>query len=559
MSSSSSSSEEKVALILAPVEIESSGEEPPMSEWSSLTVSIPEENKKKALMAQGLYSPGSGEVCAKYITMSDSDVFRHHYYNYPAVLDPGITQALLVPEQPVIYTDDGQDLYKALCKEMDTHVVGLFHAGLITEEINISYYGVNPYAVRPMAMALQFNKTVRRVNLSNNFLNDDACFHLSQMLTTNTTIKELNLEGCRIGSSGIFRLGSTLAVNRSLEVLNLSKNCLGEEGGIRFASQIGDGAGVPRIILSNNDLGRLTAFAFAEALEYRNKITHLDLSWNNFFHAPSAVKMLEQLSNSEVLEDINLSWNALEGERIASAIQSLLCVPTLRVLNLSNNRFNGEAIRLMISNLMKSKKLTIFDLSFNPLSTVDAHAVLEKMLRPRVKIETLLMEGISVEKTFLVLLEKVMRMKSRKNFSIKYGRVLSNWTIEGPNVRKLILERANYLGMRERKRRVDIALFFLRINKDYTRHIPVKVLLDRIELENVPMDEDLVNEMAVLFPGPKSTKTKTVNINAICEYIHRIWPEKKLPPTPPPEPEPEPEPEPPPPPPPPKGKKSKKK
>ncbi|CAG9783962.1 unnamed protein product [Diatraea saccharalis] len=555
--SSSSSSEENVETVLDAVEIESSGEEPPMSEWSSLTISLQEENKKRALHAKGLYSPGSGEVCGKYITMSDSEIFKHHYYNYPAVHDPGIMNALLTSDKPTIYADDGRDLYIALCEEMNTPVVRMFHSGLSSDVISLSYYGLDPYAVRPIALALQYNKSVRRLDLSGNFLNDDACFHLSQMLTTNTVIKELNLSGCRIEPSGILRLGSTLGVNRSLEVLNLSKNCMGEEGGIHFAKQIGDGAGVPRINLSYNELGRLSAFALAEALEYRNKITHLDLSWNNFFHAPSAVKMFEQLADSDVLEELNLSWNSLEGERIAGAISSLLLIPKLKILNLSNNRLKDEAITLIISKLMKAKKLSTIDFSFNPLSTTDAYAVLEKMLRPRVKVDTLLMEGISVEKKFLGLLEKVMKMKCRKNFSVKHGRVLSNWTIEGPNVRTVLLERASYLGRKDKKRRVDIALFFLRMYKEYPKPIPVKTLMDQIDLEKVPLDEDLINEMAGLFPGPKSAKTKLINIEAVCEYIHRIWPEKKLPPTPPPEPEPEPEPEPPPPPP--KGKKGKKK
>ncbi|XP_031768345.2 leucine-rich repeat-containing protein 74B-like [Galleria mellonella] len=524
------------------IEEKSSDSDPPMSEWSSLVIELSAENKKKSLAARGLYSPGSGEICSKYISMSDSDISRHVYYNYPAVLDPGINEALSLPNKPVIYPDNGQELYLATCKEMNVCPVRLFIKSLLLQEINLSYYGVTPPGVRAMSMALQYNKHVQRLNLTDNFLNDDACYHLGSMLTTNATIKELILAGCRIGASGVLRLIDTLSINRNLTTLDLSRNCLGEEGGLHFAVQISQGATISRVNLSNNQLGKQTALAFADALEFRNTLTHIDLSWNNFFHSPSTVKMLDVLSNSEVLKEINLSWNSMEGEKIAGAVANLFLIPTLTLLDLSNNRFRGESIPLMISNIIKAKKLLIFDLSFNPLSPDDALVVLQQMLKPRVKIENLYLENICVDKNFMICLDRVKKMKSRKNFIIKHGHVIQNWTVYGQDSREVILNRAKFLGMRDKKRRVDIALFFLRLTKEYPKAITVKDLIDKVDAENVPLDGDLIAELANVFPGPKSAKAKYINLVNICEYINRIWPDKVLPPTPPPELEPMPEP-----------------
>lgn len=50
-----------------------------------------------AAFKKGLYDPGSGEVCTKYITFSDSDVLNHVYYAYPGLKDPGIIEALIEP------------------------------------------------------------------------------------------------------------------------------------------------------------------------------------------------------------------------------------------------------------------------------------------------------------------------------------------------------------------------------------------------------------------------------------------------------------------------------
>ncbi|CAB3235026.1 unnamed protein product [Arctia plantaginis] len=528
--------EEDVTVIFeAPAEV--SSDEPSMSEWSSLESQTVIEKEKKLLFDQGLYSPGSSDICPKYIPQSDSTILRHPYYNYPAVHDPGIKEALLVPEQQIVYSDDGQALYLHLCSEMKLTPVRIFHRKLLDSEISLSYYGVDPTAIRAMAMALQFNKHVHVFNLTDNFLTDDSCFHLSQMLKTNTTLKELNLTGCRIGTSGLINLGDQLAVNRTLVTLNLSRNEIGDEGGVHYAKLISDGVTVQKLNLSKNDLGRQTALAFMEAFEWRDPLTLLDLSWNSFLHVPSTVKMLSSLANSQELQEINLSFNAFEGDRIAGAIYNLLLIPTLTALDLSHNRFQGEAIDIITAGLISAKKLVTFNLSFNPMSPEDAYRTLEKMLRPRVKLQNLLMETVCVDKSFLALVARVSKMKSRKKFKVIYGDVLHNWDVKGPDVRTLLLKRAEYLSTVNKKKHIDILVYFLTLNQKNSAPILPKDLSDRLTEDGIPLSSDYCDQLVEVFPGPRIRKLRSINIPLLCEYINRLYPKKKVP-----EPEPVPEP-----------------
>ncbi|XP_026724728.1 leucine-rich repeat-containing protein 74A-like [Trichoplusia ni] len=542
MSDDESEQDKPIEFIYVGPEDRSSEEEPPMSEWSSLEVPIEEENQKRLLFSEGQYSPGSGEICTQYFFISESSVYSHAYYNYPAVTDPGIKEALNEPERPIIYPDDGQALYLSLCTEMNICPVRMFYNNLLNSEINISYYGVDPRGVRAMAKALQFNKNVTYFNLSGNFLNDDACYHLGRMIHSNITIRELNLDGCRICGSGMLRLGDSLRTNNSLVILNLARNNLEDIGGIHFAHQIFKGAMVKQVNLSHNNLGRKTAMAFADVWEWKNRFTHLDLSWNSFFHAPSTVKMLDSLSLSHDLEELNLSYNALEGERIANAIKNLFVIPTLSFLDLSHNRLQNEAIDIIALSLFQAKKLHTLNLSFNPLSPQDAFNVLQKMLRPKVKINNLLMENVCVEKPFVDLLARVKKMKSRKHFVCKFDVVLGNWEVEEPDARSLVLKRAQYLGKAAKRNKVDTALYFMALAKELPKPVPTKELVDRLDADHVALDEDLVDALSFAFPGPKTPKWRTISLNLITEYISRLWPNKKLPPTPPPELEPEPEP-----------------
>lgn len=532
MSNNSSVEEEEMHIIFQ-MEEQSSGEDPPMSEWSSLVEDDVEENRKKDLYSKGLYCPGSGQLCTKFIAQTNSDIFRHPYYNYPAVHDPGIKAAILGSEKPVIYGDDGQSLYLDLCKEMNSCPVKLFYRNLQADDIDLSYYGVNPKGVRAMAMALQYNKFVQTFNLTDNHLNDDACYHLGQMLNSNTTLKELNLSGCRIGATGMIRLGETLHLNTSLNLLNLAKNNICEEGGIYFAKMISNGITVKRVNLSQNNLGIQSAHAIAEAFEYKDKITHLDLSWNNFYHEPTAKLLIEQMAQSNVLKEINLAWNALKGESVANAIKNVLNIPTLTILDLSSNQLKGEAIVIIVTNLVKAKKLITLDLSYNPLSPGDAIVVLETMLRPSVKLQNLLMDNVWVSKKFMAILKKVKMMKSRKNFVVTFGGVHENWTIKGADAREVTLRRVDYLCNLNKKQKVNIAFFFFALAKECLKPIPTMDLVDRCDADRIPIDAALISELVEAFPGPKTKKQKKLNLKALCEFMQRFWPEKIPPPSPP--------------------------
>ncbi|CAG9560184.1 unnamed protein product [Danaus chrysippus] len=280
MSSSSEESEEMpVERLYSRENDDLSSTEPPMEEWSSLISIIPIKRYKTLLYEQGLFEPGSEEICTKYVPLSASSVMRHPYYAYPGIKDPGIKEALLDPEPRKIYSMDGQELYLDLCEEMKIMPVRSFVRGLLEETIDLRYYGVNPVGVRAMSMALNCNQYVRRLDLTSNFLTEDACYHLGQMLRENVVLQELVLCECRVQVESLRKLVVNL-YSRSLELLDLSRNDFGDEGFKHLAYQLSRGAIMRKLNLSYNGLTSASASLFASAIEGNNCITHLDLSWN---------------------------------------------------------------------------------------------------------------------------------------------------------------------------------------------------------------------------------------------------------------------------------------
>ncbi|CAH0727984.1 unnamed protein product, partial [Brenthis ino] len=309
----------------------------------------PSENPKMLLYQQGLYDPGSGEICTKYVTMSDSTVFRHAYYNYPGIKDPGIKEALLEPEPRKIYSLDGQELYLDLCEEMKVSPVRSFLRGLLGEVIDLKYYGVNPNNVRAMSMALTYNRYVRRLDLTSNFLNDDACYHLGQMLGENMALQEVILSGCRIQEEGLRRLVVFLTA-RSLDLLDLSRNEIGDNGFEHLAGQLVKGAVIKR-------LGKLAATAIANTLEKAKGLHTLNLSYNPLT-ADGAFIIVNKLRNNSI-KLINLLMDNVE----------------------VNKEFVKECKEVLQLRFRKNCKITYGDVKHNyTLSVPDIREILLKRI-----------------------------------------------------------------------------------------------------------------------------------------------------------------------------------
>ncbi|XP_063633579.1 leucine-rich repeat-containing protein 74B-like [Cydia splendana] len=534
---SSGEEEEPETEIIFEARRDSSSEEPPMSEWSSLTTKS-EENLKKKQYEQGLYDPGSGEICAAYVAQSDSTVLRHPYYNYPSISDPGIISALFGPLPIKNYPSDGQEYYLAICKTTNQCPVRIFHRNLINTHINLSYYGVNPNGVRSMAMALENNTFVTHFDLTDNWLNDDACFHLGQMLGNNSTLTSLNLCGCRIGLSGMSRICEGLKNNRALRVLNVSYCQIGDQGLEQLAHAIMLLSNVCELDLSHNAISGKGCLHLAEALETQNKLKSVNLSHNNLYSFQSGIcSILEHLGNNPEFEYLNLSWNSLSGEKIATSISTVFKSKLLRHVDLNNNRLcDTPIITKLIAGFAKPKKMKCFDLSYNPLTLTDAQLVIQKFQRSTIQVLNL--KGVKVNQQFVDVLKTIQA--KRKDVVVSHGYVQGGFKSTGPDARELVLNRIEYLGKKHKKHQVDIAVVILQLVKENVTFLVPKDFRDKLKQLGVDLDEDLVNAVQKLWPGePMNKGAKTIALKPLADHIKRKWPDRKAPPTPPPEPEPE--------------------
>ncbi|CAG5051073.1 unnamed protein product [Parnassius apollo] len=517
-----------------------SPEEPPMEEWSSVILQVPEENLKRINYGKGLYDPGSGEICAKYLPMSASSVLRLPYFTYPAVIDPGIHEALLNPEPANIYPNDGQELYLTLCKEAGLCPIASFYRQLLQNKINLRYYGVHPMAFKVISMALKLNKFVTILDLTDNWINEDGCFYLGEMLAKNNTLKVLVLHGCRIRSEGARRLFVNLPQNSVLRELNLCKNQLNDKGVEYLANAIGLSANISNLDLSYNSLTEDSVNFLVDAFEKNNKLTHLNLSWNMIRSPNTIFSLCSKLAENKSFLDLNLSWNSLSDFRVGKSINLLLRNKNFSYLNLSNNRLYGQAISSIAAGLGKGGNLVLLDLSSNPLSPQDAYKLLLPMTISSVKLQKLLLDNVYVTSDFIKLPNEILSMKFRENVQIIYGGVYAEAVHKSVHLKDLVLNKIDYLSKKSKKQSADIALIVMELYKADKEPMDSKSFIRALKDRGLPLEEELADQLTCLFAGPAKPKSATVNLATMVEYFKRKWPERQLPPTPPPEPMPAP-------------------
>ncbi|KAH9629254.1 hypothetical protein HF086_008336 [Spodoptera exigua] len=516
---------------------EVSSEELPESEWSSLIIETQIGLSKVKLHQEGLYDPGSGEICAHYIACSSSSVLRHPYYNYPAIRDPGIVNALTKPQLTRTFEDDGRELYLHLCKETGLGPMRSFYNSLLDNKIDLRYYGIHSKAFPIITAALSQNKYVKILDLTDNWISNDGCFHIGELLISNRTLTELILSGCRIGPEGAKRIFCSLHMNRSLTKLDLSKNDLLDEGVNYLATAIMRGADIVELNLSKNKLTYHSVLALCEAFEIKNKLSHLDLSWNSIISSKAVLRLCTYLSDNKNFRELDMSWNGLDSSS-GVAIKVLLLNPKIEKIVLCNNRLHGEAITSIAQNLHKAKKLQSLNLSYNPLTPKDAMVLLLCLKDRRVKLRELYLHDVIVEQEFMQIREEILSLNFRKESIITHGYVRPRKPLPKFDARELILKRIQAVGnsSKTKANRVDAALIFLKLHSKDPRPVNVKEFAATVTRLGLKLNEDLVKELSEVFRGPKHDKYFSIDLNGIVEFIRRLWPEKQTPPpTPPPE------------------------
>ncbi|XP_053985512.1 leucine-rich repeat-containing protein 74B-like [Hylaeus volcanicus] len=446
---------------------------------------------------------------------------------YPIPDDPGLVPAFWnIRESPTSYPDDGVAKLNDLIKVSKIQPIKSLDDMLLSSEINLQYYGVDPRIIRPLCEALMENTTVQTINLTENWLSEDACYHLTDLLLRNSFVNTLLLSGCRIGAKGVERLQDGISNNTTLIRLDLSNCNIGAEGLDYVATSVCNSSSLESLSLNDNHLDEFCVDALQKLVSCSDTLQQLELSWNSLYTAVTWRKLSKGIENSVALADLDLSWNALGKECVPYLRQLLVRSPTLTKLNLSGNRFYDEDAVVIARGLTRNKVLEELYLGNNPLK-VDGAFVLVRAVTPQRSPESQLrvldLTNIWANKSILKELNAIEN--GRPWLKVKLGGILSNYEIRGPDVKALLFRRANFEALRPKKkrRRRNFGHFVLSLADDLISRAKFMESVSRFRLK---LSKTLVDAIMNEFIGARNT----VDQELLKSVYLTLYPDTKLPP-----------------------------
>eukprot|EP00906_Rhabdomonas_costata_P018275 RCo026667 len=272
-------------------------------------------------------------------------------------------------------------------------------------ELNLSHRDVSDLDVSNLAVALQRNVWVRRLDLSGNNLGPASGLFLAEMLLANTAVTSLDLSGNpRISEEGASSLLKAVPQNPALLSINL------------------EGCGVPHSL--THELERwMELNRYPEdfkkvipAVERGEAIRMVDLSGDysglRTYSAECISRLMAAISANPHVKILRLD-NNFKGDHALEAISlGLQNNTTITTLGLRGNRILPHQAKHVVTLLTKNRTLTEVDLADNEISDLGAKDLLA-VLEVNPTCTKLLLPGNDLSSPVLAQLERALCLNAQ--------------------------------------------------------------------------------------------------------------------------------------------------
>jgi Ran GTPase-activating protein (RanGAP) involved in mRNA processing and transport len=209
--------------------------------------------------------------------------------------------------------------------------------------------------------------TLKRLDLSDNWINANYTKRLSGVLRTCTSLNHLDLSCNRIRSEGATELAEVLSSLTSLNHLDLRSNKIKAEGAESLASLISQCPFIKHFDLSDNNIGIEGTHSLVKYGVLTN-LNSLNLSYNWF--EDQGNDLIENLKECTILTNLSIADNNIDIEGVKRLGRVLPYLTRLVTLNISGNRFDVEGTDIIAGVLRKCTTLTHLDFSSNYMDEV---------------------------------------------------------------------------------------------------------------------------------------------------------------------------------------------
>ena len=189
------------------------------------------------------------------------------------------------------------------------------------KHLNLSNTHLDQYQIDTIAEDLKFNNNIIYLILKNSGLKAGNTNHLWEFLKS-SWLNHIDISNNNLGYEGTKIFAKALEQNTSVKSINLSQNNIAEAGAIFIATLLQGNKHIVSIKLASNNIGDVGAIFIANALGHNTSIAAIDFASNNIGN--KGVECLaETLTVNNSIALIELRFNNINVQGLNFLVQSL--------------------------------------------------------------------------------------------------------------------------------------------------------------------------------------------------------------------------------------------
>jgi hypothetical protein len=261
----------------------------------------------------------------------------------------------------------------SIVEKFDHERLVLDHAGLgdkgaiaLSEAIRINHNiselslvdnAITPRGAEPLIASLANNKSIRRVDFSENRLgvqgsvvDANAGALLKNLVTKNSIITELVLRGNKLSDKDMEHITEGVIENVTLQSLDLSYNNIQYRG----------------------------AVAIAKILSHNSELREVNIEWNCFRTAGSFLILNEGLNLNNTIKRFNLAWNGIDDDG-GVVLGKIIGENAIEEIVVSHNKIGPRGAEAIAKGIRSSSALSVLVLDDNPLRDEGCASILRAL------------------------------------------------------------------------------------------------------------------------------------------------------------------------------------
>ncbi|XP_051537549.1 leucine-rich repeat-containing protein 74B-like [Myxocyprinus asiaticus] len=295
----------------------------------------------------------------------------------------------------------GHLCYREACRMLNVIPVSHFLRNINQSELNMMHCGLGTQGNKALAVALETNTSILKLNLGDNSMEGMGGADIAGMLKENCYITEIDLSENWMGENGSRALAGILLENTVLLSLNLSGNHLDEHAARHLAPALTGNQKLQHLDLSHNKFGDMAGKILGAAIAENTAMKSLNLAWN-CIRGKAAIAFAKGLGGNVFLRTLDLSYNGLGKEGAIALEEALKHNNTLEDLNIGYSKiaYLEGAIHFALG-LKVNTTPRILKMSRNPMQSAGCFTILKSVqVNPESVIEFLDFTDICVDQEF---------------------------------------------------------------------------------------------------------------------------------------------------------------